>query len=190
MNALVPDTITKHEVERGSLRHPAPVPFVPPRSELPEVQDDKHSLKVQVNETTEERVTVFHGGVPEAYLTLTLLRESLIRKKDLHTTFKGYESEESNARDDLIVQNELKPSEEDLAAAAAEKAKAGAKVPKKDPLKEWMKRKAWLEAKIDNAKKAKVSVVEEAFTLHENLLGEEVRPYWAQLVTKTCFAPG
>ena len=96
INALVPENLNKKEVERQSLRHPAPVPFVPLNAELPITRDnDKHVMKVRINDENEELVSVFHGGVPEAYLQCVKICENLIRRKDLRTTFEGYWREEA-----------------------------------------------------------------------------------------------
>ena len=56
MNALVPKNLRKNEIEGQSLQHPAPVPFVPPSSELLPARDkDKRAIKVRINDETEER---------------------------------------------------------------------------------------------------------------------------------------
>ena len=57
MNALVPENLNKNEVKGQSLQRPTPVPFVLPRSELPAARhNDKDTIKVRINNDTEERV--------------------------------------------------------------------------------------------------------------------------------------
>ena len=89
MNTLVPKHLNKNEVERQSLQRPAPVPFVPPGPEIPESKDNKHSIKVTINKQAEERVSVFHEGVPEAYLQYINICENLVRKKELRVLYQG-----------------------------------------------------------------------------------------------------
>ena len=82
---------------------------MPLYSVLREAQDDTHTIKVRINDETEEQVSVFHGGVPESYLEYCKLCESLIHKKDLHIMFDGYVKEETNVIDDLNLHNLGKP---------------------------------------------------------------------------------
>ena len=67
MNVLIPEYLNKNEVERQNLQLPVPVLFIPPSSEISEAKDAKHTTKIRINNETNERVSVFHGGVPEAY---------------------------------------------------------------------------------------------------------------------------
>ena len=191
MNALVPEILNKNEVERQSLRRPAPVPFVPPIAELPATRDnDKHAVKVKINDETEERVSVFHGGVPEAYLQYIKICETLIRKKDLRTTYEGYLREEALAKEDMVLHDVNKP-DADASAESTDVASTSGRIPKKKastPIEKWMRTKNMYKKKIDNARKAQNGVLEEVFTTYEYLLGEEVRPLWTELVTKVCFA--
>ena len=83
MNMLVPGHLNKNEVKRQSLRCPAHVPFVPPSPEIPEMKDNKHSIKVTINRQTDKCVSVFHEGITEMYLQYMNMRENLVRKKDL-----------------------------------------------------------------------------------------------------------
>ena len=98
MNTLIPKHLNKNKVERKNLWHPAPVPFAPPVPEIPESKDNKHSIKVRINKKTEERVSVFHGGISEAYLQYIKICENLVRKKELRVLYQGYEKEESPAQ--------------------------------------------------------------------------------------------
>ena len=58
---------------------------------------------------TEEHVSVFHGGVPEAYLQYVKVCENLFRKKDLCTTFEGYWREEAPTKEDMVLHDVNKP---------------------------------------------------------------------------------
>ena len=44
-----------------------------------------------------------------------------------------------------------------------------------------------IQNKIVNAKKSQKGVIEEVFTLHENLLGKELHPQWTEIVKKSLF---
>ena len=155
MNALVPEILNKNEVERQSLRRPAPVTFVPPIAELPATRDnDKHAVKVKINDETEERVSVFHGGVPEAYLQYVKICENLIHKKDLRTTFEGYWREESPAKENMVLHDVNKP-DADASAKSVDVASTSGRIPKKKnvstPLEKWMRTKNMFKKKVDNA---------------------------------------
>ena len=132
MSALVPKNLNKNKVERQSLRHPAPVPFVPLSSEVPGAMDNiKHAIKVRINDKTKERVLVFHGGVPEAYLQYAKICEKLIRKKDLRTTFDEYAKEDSPAEEDIILHDMNKP-EPDSPAENMDAASISGRIPKEN----------------------------------------------------------
>ena len=103
MNPLVPEHLNKNEVKRKSLRCSAPVPFVPPVLEIPESKENKHSIKLRINKQTDERVSVFHGGIPEAYLQYIEICENLICKKELKILYQGYEEEENLAQLDMDI---------------------------------------------------------------------------------------
>ena len=75
--------------KRQSLRRTAPVPFVPPSPELLETKDNMCLIKVRINKQTDERISVFHGGIPEMYLQYIKIYEKLVYKKDLCAMFVG-----------------------------------------------------------------------------------------------------
>ena len=112
MNTLIPEHLNKNKVKRQSLQRPAPVPFAPPSPELPEIKDNKHSIKVKINKQTDECVYVFHGGIPETYLQYIKICENLVRKKDIRAMFDRYEKKEAPAQEDINVLDVNKPEAE------------------------------------------------------------------------------
>ena len=130
--------MNKNEVERGSLQHPVPIQFGVPSWEIPEVKDDKHAVKVKVNEDTGERGVVYHGGVTEAYLHYVTLTKSLMHKRDLCTTSKGYKKEDSNMWDDLEFHDIPKPLADDPDKEVSKKKKEKG-LSKLTMLQPWMK---------------------------------------------------
>ena len=170
------------------------MPFVPPNAELPATRDnDKHAIKVRINDETEERVSVFHGGAPEAYLRYIKICRNLICKKDLRTTFEGCWREEALAKEDIVLHDVNKP-DADASAESVDVASTSEQISKKKnaptPLEKWTRIRGIYKKKVDNARKAQNGVLEEVFTTYEHLLGEEVRPLWTELVTKVCFTSG
>ena len=164
MNALVPKHLNRNEVERQSIQCPAPVPFVLPSSEVPGAKDNnKHAIKVRINDETEECVLVFHGGIPEAYLQYVKICENLIRKKDFRTTFKGYAKEEALAEEDIVLHGVNRP-DIDAPTENVEESSTSGRIPnRKDvstPFQKWTKTKSILQNKVDNAQKAQNGVVE------------------------------
>ena len=73
------------------------------------MKDNKHSIKVGINKQTDERISVFHGGIPEMYLPYIKIYKNLVCKKDLHATFDGYEKEEALTQEDIDILEVNKP---------------------------------------------------------------------------------
>ena len=111
---------------------------------------------------------------------------------NVHTTLEGYVKEEYNAINNLNLHHTSK-LEGDKATKQVKELITGRKgrsrVCRLRWMNGWSRRRAF-RGKNDNAQKAKGGIVEEVFAIHKNILGEEVRPYWAQLVTEMCFTPG
>ena len=71
----------------------------------------------------------------------------------------------------------------------AKKAKKWCKKKRREQRKayeEWTAKRTLLAEKKENARTAVKAVVVEIFTLYENLLGEDARPAWAQIVKDAC----
>jgi len=65
-STILPDDLKRSETERSSLRYTPPIPFVPHDIENDDRKD--HEIKVKLSNKLSETVTVFHGGIPEAYV--------------------------------------------------------------------------------------------------------------------------
>ena len=79
------------------------MPFVPPSPELPEAKDNKHAIKIRINEETDEHISVLHGGIPETYLQYTKICEDVLQEKDLYAAFDWYAKEETLASNNLNI---------------------------------------------------------------------------------------
>ena len=109
MDEVVPKHLNKNKVKMKSLHCPAPVSFVPPSPELPKAKDGKHDINIRINEETEECDSMLHLGILETYLRYCKIYKNIVREKDLHVTFTGYEKEETLASDDLDMHELIKP---------------------------------------------------------------------------------
>ena len=89
------------------------MPSPPPSPDLPEMKDNKYSIKVRVNKQTDERVSVFHWGIREMYLQYIKIYENLVYKKDLQVLYDRYEKEELLALEDIEILGDKPDAEGD-----------------------------------------------------------------------------
>ena len=107
-------------------------------------------------------------------------------KKELRVLYQGYKKEESLVQLDVNILGD-KPDAEDEDVTPSEATGKKSKKQVLTPLQTWDKSRRTYLFKIVNAKKAMNGYLEEVFTLHEHLLGKELRPQWTEIMKKTCF---
>ena len=100
-----------------------------------------------------ERVSVFHGGIPEAYLQYIKICENLVRKKELKALHQGYKKEQNIAQLDMDILGDKSDAEVDDATPSETTGKKSKKQVL-TPLQTWDKSRRTYLSKIANAKKA------------------------------------
>jgi len=103
----LPDNLKRSETERSSLQYTQPIPFVPPAIENNDRKD--HEVEVKLSKKLSETASVFHGGIPEAYIMYLSDCAALVLKKELLEKFTLWKNEESSASKDLILHDVNKP---------------------------------------------------------------------------------
>ena len=169
-----PEGLKESEVERGSRNRRPPIPYIPVVDHLQEsVLTKNATLKIKLKDHTEFSVKIWHSGTPEAFLQHVQQALSACRRKGFFAAYDDAEDAESNLQDQRRVLR--------TAIANQKEAKGKSSTPEESERKAAL---VEISAKLKKAQTEKRAVAEEIFSLYGNLLGEESKFQWEQIVSK------
>ena len=94
------------------------------------------------------------GKYQRHIFTTARYSKKIIRKKDFHTTFTGYEKEENLASEDHDMHESNKPEADAPAGKLATASRIKRKSTVSTPLQKWTETKKLLRNKVNNTQKA------------------------------------
>jgi len=197
---LIPEGLTKNDVEMGRVRGRPPLSFIPSKSK--ETSGESTTVKVKISEFLSESVETFNGSRPEDYVILVNTHKGIARKMNLPALLTAAVKALDDANVAWDIHESLKPTPEEANEVAVEATGSDDEVeddgrvvtPRKGSgrnaaltkLQEWRQVGLPLKKDQDDAGKTRDRAVSRFFETFENLLGQATSGRWGLIVAKIC----